>query len=457
MKKLIFSLSFLSILSCNNKTDDNFALISGKILNTDSKEITILSADRKINLKLAINNLGQFSDTLRIEPQILSFYDGKNYDTFYLEPGSLININYDSKDFNNSLNYTGKGSEASNYLKLKNTRKQNLMGNRTDFFSLNESAFIEKNKEIKTAMLTLLDSFNNISEIFKEMDKKELHYEYLNNLNSYERSHRYYTKNPNFKVSEGFLSELNELDYTNEKDYTASPNYKSLVENHYRKKSYELMKNDSLDRDIAYLKVIGDIPNQKIKNALLFNHAIFGIKYVKDVENYYTIFKSNSTNQENNDKIGEIYNNLKRLAKGSPSPEFHGYENYDGSTTSLSDLKGKYVYIDVWATWCGPCKAEIPHLKKVESQYHNKNIHFVSISVDKLSDKNKWTKMIEERELTGIQLLADNDFNSDFVKDYMINGIPQFILLDPNGNIVDRNAPRPSNPELINLFNSCNI
>ncbi len=152
------------------------------------------------------------------------------------------------------------------------------------------------------------------------------------------------------------------------------------------------------------------------------------------------------------------------LPKGSPSPTFENYENFDGSTTSLSDLKGKYVYVDVWATWCGPCKREIPSLKKVEAQYHDKNIAFVSISVDDArrsgSDEKahaSWKKMVADKQLGGIQLFSDKAWNSDFVRGYKINGIPRFILIDPDGNIVSPDAPRPSNPKLIELFNELSI
>ncbi|GAA3573732.1 TlpA disulfide reductase family protein [Snuella lapsa] len=457
MKRFILVVSILSILSCKNKADNNYAVISGKILNNNAQEISIWNRNRSINLKIKIDSLGTFKDTLRAEPQTLSFYDGKNYNRFYIEPNSHVQINYNADDFKNTLEFSGAGSAASNYLSLKEQRAAELMGSRVEFFSLNELSYKSKSRGIKTAMLTLLDSFSNVSELFKEMEGKDIHYEYLNNLNSYERTHQYYTKNPDFKVSEEFLSEFNGLNYTNEVDFKQSVNYKALVQNYFRNIASEKAIKDSLDRSIAYLKVISDIPNQVIKNELLFDEVVFGIKYVNDVESYYNIFRNNSTDEENNNKIEEIYNNLKHLAKGNPSPEFIGYQNYDGSTTSLSDLKGKYVYIDVWATWCGPCKAEIPFLKRVESSYHDKNIHFVSISVDKLTDKDKWIKMIEEKELTGIQLLADKDFESDFVKGYMINGIPQFILLDPNGNIVDRNAPRPSNTKLIELLDELNI
>lgn len=158
------------------------------------------------------------------------------------------------------------------------------------------------------------------------------------------------------------------------------------------------------------------------------------------------------------------------LPKGEPSPTFNNYENYKGGTTSLSDLKGKYTYIDIWATWCGPCKAEIPALKKLEKKYHNKNIQFVSLSVDdgrgyRANTKEEsanlakqgWKKMIAEKELGGIQLLAPKGWQSEFIQNYKISGIPRFILIDPNGNIVNPDAPRPSSPNIIDLFKELNI
>lgn len=132
---------------------------------------------------------------------------------------------------------------------------------------------------------------------------------------------------------------------------------------------------------------------------------------------------------------------------GSASPSFN-YDNYAGGKTKLEDFKGKYVYIDVWATWCGPCRAEIPFLKKVEEKYHGKNIAFVSISIDKLKDLEKWKTMVKEKELGGVQVFADNDWNSQFVKDFNITGIPRFILIDPNGKVVKADAARPSAPGL---------
>jgi thiol-disulfide isomerase/thioredoxin len=133
--------------------------------------------------------------------------------------------------------------------------------------------------------------------------------------------------------------------------------------------------------------------------------------------------------------------------KGLPSPVFD-YENFKGGTAKLSDFKGKYVYIDVWATWCGPCRQEIPHLQEVEKKYHGKKIEFVSISIDKVKDHEKWKKMVTDKSLGGVQLFADKDWGSDFIQAYSINSIPRFILIDPDGKVVDADAKRPSDPAL---------
>lgn len=158
-----------------------------------------------------------------------------------------------------------------------------------------------------------------------------------------------------------------------------------------------------------------------------------------------------------NKQFNSMFDNKQKLLalNGQESPKFIDYENHAGGTTSLDDLKGKYVYIDMWATWCGPCKAEIPHLKKVEKAYHGKNIEFVSISVDRKNAHDAWKKMVNEKELGGTQLWAKED--KTFSEAYTVTGIPRFILIDPQGNIVDADAPRPSSDKLTDLFKALNI
>lgn len=81
----------------------------------------------------------------------------------------------------------------------------------------------------------------------------------------------------------------------------------------------------------------------------------------------------------------------------------------------------------------------------------------LSVSIDKQSDRDKWKKMIADENLGGVQVLADNAWKSKFVQDYLIMGIPRFILLDPQGSIVTANAPRPSEEKLLTLFDELEI
>ena len=145
------------------------------------------------------------------------------------------------------------------------------------------------------------------------------------------------------------------------------------------------------------------------------------------------------------------------------SPKFENYIDITGGKKSLDFFKGKYVYIDVWATWCGPCIQQIPYLETLEKEYHNKNIEFISISTDEArrsggsweAAEKKWRDFVKKRNMSGVQLWSGQDYS--FQQAYEINGIPRFILIGPEGKIVDANAPRPSEPRLKTLFTSLGI
>lgn len=199
--------------------------------------------------------------------------------------------------------------------------------------------------------------------------------------------------------------------------------------------------------------------DQKAFNAKLEANDKAFKELLKTVSHLDSAFVSSQENEI--DRIKQDLNSMyqEKMAvsslKGQESPKFVNYENYAGGSMSLDDLKGKYVYIDLWATWCGPCKQEIPYLKAVEKEYHKKNIAFVSISLDRNSAYETWRRMVKDKELSGIQLFAKED--NDFAKAYMVSGIPRFILIDPSGKVVDANAPRPSSSKLIDLFKTLDI
>ncbi|MDO6739015.1 TlpA disulfide reductase family protein [Wenyingzhuangia sp. 2_MG-2023] len=254
---------------------------------------------------------------------------------------------------------------------------------------------------------------------------------------------------------------------------------KSLALRVFLRNGYDLNMTFDAENQIETVKFTGigaDVNNYLIEDAKNISKIGFTLgldtlsdsDYSRRVMTYYDDRRTDLKNLKFDDTIFIAYkeksiddteavflnkrkNNPSKLV-GKISPKFKDYCNYNGGTSSLDDFLGKYVYIDLWATWCSPCKKEIPFLEKVEKQYHDKNIVFLSISVDRQKDKAKWERMIKEKNMGGVQLLADKDTQSQFYKDYNISGIPWFIFLDPEGKIISAQAPRPSEGKLIELF-----
>lgn len=205
---------------------------------------------------------------------------------------------------------------------------------------------------------------------------------------------------------------------------------------------------------VKFRIVMNEIKEPFIREYLGYNLSSLVLKMVKNEaarEEAYQAFMGIATNENVKKELKEVHENNKMMESNATAPDFN-YVNIDNRKVALKDLRGKYVYIDVWATWCGPCKAEIPFLQKVEKDYHGRKIQFVSLSVDKQADKQKWEKYVKEHNLGGIQLIADKDFESEFIRKFNIAAIPRFILIDPKGRIVSGNALRPSDPGLRSLL-----
>lgn len=343
MKKLLLLTTAIALVACN-ETPKDYVTLSGKI--TDKTSDSVVVRSRTYSKTIKVNSDGTFKDTLKVETGVYNFYDGNEATNMFLKNGFDINITLDTKQFDETIKYTGTGAEHSN--------------------------FLAKNSLIQEQLLDL-DALSNLD-------------------------------------MEGLESKFGEIRSTLTEFYKANKDVDTFIIN-------GLSKN------------------------------------IDPMLNYYKGYLAESIALKT------------ELATGAASPTFNDYENYKGGTTSLSDLKGKYVYVDVWATWCGPCKVEIPSLKALEKQYHGKNIEFVSLSIDDDRShggswdkaRESWKAMVADKQLSGIQLFAPKGWQSQFVVDYKIQGIPRFILIDPNGNIVTPDAPRPSSSELTKLFTSLNI
>ena len=456
MKKLaLLALAGITIASCKTEPTKDYMIFSGKIDNFNKKEIQLRGYD--FSEKIAINTDGTFSDTLKIDNGYYSFYDGKKSINLYLNKVNDLKVTYDLKDSTETITFDGTNASVNSYLLEKGKETKKMLGGTKDLYSLEEANFLTKLNKAKEFSKKLVEK-SNLNDAVKKIELKNIDYNYVNNLNRYESYHAYFAKKKDFKASESFPNPVKGMDLNNEEDYKNSSAYRNIIGSNYSKLAAEKAEKDDSDYSLNYMNFVKEkATNKNIADKLLYDNAKYGITYTEQLSEFYKKFMEYSSNEENKKEITKTYNKLKVTAKGQPSPKFVDYENHKGGTTSLDDLKGKYVYVDVWATWCGPCKKEIPYLKKVEKQYHGKNIEFVSMSVDAKKDHGAWKKMVADKQLGGIQLFADKSWNSKFVKDYVIQGIPRFILINPEGNIVTANAPRPSSEKLIKLFDKLKI
>lgn len=175
------------------------------------------------------------------------------------------------------------------------------------------------------------------------------------------------------------------------------------------------------------------------------------LRGVNSIEGFMEIFNQKVHSASWKETIHEKFRKWDQVAKGKTIPEFT-FLDINDKEVSLSAFKGKYVFIDYWATWCGPCKQQIPALKELERKYAGKDIVFVSISSDK--DRKKWKDMVVKDKLKGVQLIEKLSTASEFSERFVITGIPRFILLDKEGRVYDANAPRPSDPATVKLLDN---
>jgi thiol-disulfide isomerase/thioredoxin len=426
-------------------------LLSGKIDNAKGKSLSVTRGDFEQTINL--NDDGTFADTLHIEPGFYALSHGRESTTAFLKPGYNVSVSINTPQFDESIKYMGVGSENNNYLAKKFLNNEASQGNDDTFYALGEKEFKQKVEDLYNNNLTALNNLKD--KDFVALEKKDLLFQKYQLLNRYETYHAHYAKIDGFKASDDFLPEgLKSMDFTNAANYNMYASYRSLAMNHVMDDIFNKIGDDYQSTSPEDFSILKNIKNPEFKNDIIRQNGVFLVSPGNpNMESLYNFFMSNITDNKLKAALTEKFNKNKDLVMGKPSPQFNDYENHKGGTVSLSDLKGKYVYVDVWATWCGPCKREIPSLKKVEKEFHGKNIQFVSTSIDVAKDHEKWVNMVNEKSLGGLQLFADNDWNSKFVQDYAIQGIPRFILIDPKGNIVSADAPRPSNPKLETLLN----
>lgn len=177
---------------------------------------------------------------------------------------------------------------------------------------------------------------------------------------------------------------------------------------------------------------------KNVNNYLLLN----GI--TPEVDSVYLKLKKTSKNKDYLSALKKSYDKWLAIGPGKPAPDFIG-DTPDGKKISLSDLRGKVIYMDVWATWCGPCKTELPFSKKIQKDFKgNDQVAFLFVSIDESIPD--WHNMLKkDKDFAGIHINQKQHQQSGAIwESYLMTGIPRYILIDAEGKIVQSNASRPS-------------
>jgi thiol-disulfide isomerase/thioredoxin len=164
----------------------------------------------------------------------------------------------------------------------------------------------------------------------------------------------------------------------------------------------------------------------------------------------YRIWMQENSDSEFAQFLKKQYLNHQKTRKGKPAPKL-ALKDRNGKLIALSDFLGKVVYLEFWASWCGPCIMEAPNFKKLYSSFAPKGVVFLSVSIDE--NENLWLKMLDKLKIPGFHVRAKGRTDSNILN-YSVNGIPRYFCIGKNGEIVDSNAPSPSQLEIGTLLDS---
>lgn len=422
------------------------------------------SIHAKGNFRIVIDLEGTMKGTIQL---------GQEKQLIYLETGDSLYITVEDGKFDETLTFSN-GKTASNQ-RFYNAYFQRFVWNPSlNMESMphrflddkeNDTELAEENIARSDSLLKTVFAFADscnlawpMTEIFYSKFKAEKIYESAEPVLGFPIMKKYFGRNrkpglPVFpKVYDDYVKRFN----LNNEAMVGNEYYvrflKAVLEMNIMRQ-IDTATYFSTDRMAVKMKMIDSLfSNQKVRNVVLADAICNGLlsgQYV-DVLPMYEQFK-----QHNFDAIlGEAMQvKMKRAAMLKPmdvAPHFE-LKDIDGKRVSLDQFKGKLVYLDFWATNCGPCIAEFPASKKIQEQYAEEKIVFVFVSVDE--DEGKWKECVAKNNLFGIQLFAGGK-NSYVAKAYNISAIPEYVLIDKHGRIIEYGAPRPSNKELADFLNA---
>ena len=363
------------------------------------------------------------------------FKVGRN--VLYLSPGDSLSVEIDYEYAENAV-FTGKGAEANIYLKKTPFPKAGSFLNAGKSIKNNFETTIKEIFSVASQREKELSGLKNITNEFKELEIGRIRSDIINSLFDL----RYYYRDEMPKDS----ADLFNQEYIKKgalliKELSSGfykPTFLNLEV--YRDILHIIVENsDGLSKDNKNRNSIESWSNaNKIANKLKNLSDKDSIKYLKSgIESL-----ANATYKN---LLKKMYRQRIAFGNGDVAKNFIAFDEND-DTVSLDNFKGSAIYLELWATWCGPCLAEAPYFDSLREKYKNGNIVFISLSID--SETDKWKKFLQSKKASGNQWVIDRLK----LEEYSVTGVPRTILIDKEFKVVDMYGPKPSSQQTEGLI-----
>lgn len=414
----------------------NTALLSGKLINYESEVVIADYSDladfhtASRNMKIATDSLGRFAVKLQLDkPGYYKF----GWNILYLTPGDNLTINADAKKAVSETIFTGKGAAANDYLKGNvHTNMGSYIGGGNNIFPTAQQTYdyIIKAAAQRSAQLKAL---KGVSADFKHLEASRIKADVLISF-QYLQIYVKYAKTITDK--DAYSRTFKKISGPVRSKYTSE-----LIDPYFLQVSNF--------RDIVQ-EIVKEAPESDKKAALnefiRAERIAYGMKKEFDRNNLISFRPKidSLTKKTYRLSLQKYLEDLMRFGKGDLAIDFKA-QDISGKPVLLSELKGKIIYIDFWATWCGPCLKEMPSLELLKEKYkNNEQLVFLSVSIDEKRSTDAWRANVKSRGAGGYQWQV----GADQLADYQVSEIPRAILIDKSFKIVDMKAPSPSQKSL---------
>jgi thiol-disulfide isomerase/thioredoxin len=464
---------FLVLLGCTEKKQIQLVRIKVKAEDQRNRNLKINIFQNLDQQTLAISKLDslgygwlEFNIT---KPVFATIQVGEKFSELYIEPGYDMIASTNSDPNNKVVNFVGKGSEVNNYVSRAFSIAEKIKFNDGKFINhLEIGDFVKRFDSLSLTMSAFyrhyMDSVQlpkNIQELLLEKNKIGLlairqEYAFLlynNYLLEYSEATQEGQEASQFIMPTELESVTNEVPFDTTLLSLGMFEYQHLLFMYLNNKFYNPDYDFQTWEKIKYkypLEVNGKIRNGTFSSGIMEYLVARDIHYWLGMQGI-TIANDSTLNRFKKDfkesrylpVLQRDYNEWLAIAPGNLAPEFSG-TTLDEKKISLTDLRGKIVYVDVWATWCAPCIEEIPESKKLIASFEgNDGVEFLNVSIDRNFDA--WKKFIlGDKEWKGTHINQQKDQIDSFWRAYKMAGVPTYILIDQNGRIVDAKASRPS-------------